>query len=110
MGPGGQLILARFFFFWDVSSESEGRNKDDDAVQTFRDYMKIGLDLYEESEEVYNEHRGHSRCVQYNDLSKRLTADSRLVNTNRELARRSDGDSDVDDEVSVEDSIDICSD
>ena len=76
-----------------------------EEVQTFREYVKKGLDLYEESEEVYSEHRGHSRFVQCNDLSKKLAADSRLVNTIRELARGSDGDAVIDDEVSMEDSI-----
>eukprot|EP00091_Calanus_sinicus_P014631 TRINITY_DN32251_c0_g1_i1.p1 TRINITY_DN32251_c0_g1~~TRINITY_DN32251_c0_g1_i1.p1 ORF type:complete len:164 (-),score=61.15 TRINITY_DN32251_c0_g1_i1:19-441(-) len=109
MGSGGRLVVA-LVVLWGVSSEDKVRNIDegdvDDEVESFRDYVKIGLDLYEESEQVYNEHRGHSRFVQYNDLSKRLAADSRLVNTIRELARGSDVDSDDnDDEVSVEDSI-----
>merc|ERR1711892_914713 len=76
---------------WAVSCAEEVRNVDEsdggEEVQTFREYVKKGLDLYEESEEVYTEHRGHSRFVQYNDLSKKLAADSRLVNTIRELAR-----------------------
>ena len=112
MGPGGRLIVA-LVFLWGVKTEDEVRNVDEgdgyDEVQTFRDYVKIGLDLYGESEEVYNEHRGHSRFVQYNDLSKRLASDSRLVNTIRELARGSDINSVNDDEVSVEDSAVSCS-
>ena len=85
-----------FTVAWAVSSEEQVQNLYDsdggEEVQTFREYVKKGLDLYEESEEVYNEHRGHSRFVQYNDLSKKLAADSRLVNTIRELARGSDID------------------
>ena len=48
MGPGGQLILA-LVGLWGVSSEGAVRNIDDE-VQTFRDYVKIGL--YEESEQA----------------------------------------------------------
>jgi hypothetical protein len=84
MGPGGKLIVA-LAVLWGVSSEDKVRNINEgdgnEEVQTFRDYVKIGLDFNEESEQVYNDHLGHSRFVQYNDLSKILAADSRLVNT-----------------------------
>ena len=53
MGPGGRLIVA-LVFFWGVSSEEEVSNVDEgdvnEEVQTFRDYVKIGL--YEESEQA----------------------------------------------------------
>ena len=54
-----------------------------------RELVLAGLDQFGEAEQIYEEHRGQSRFVQYNALSQQLAADSRLVNTIKELTRES---------------------
>ena len=51
--------------------------------------MLSELGLFAEREQLYSEHRADIRFVQYNQLSREIALDSRLMETIRELTRTS---------------------
>ena len=60
--------------------------------------MLSELGLFAEREQLYSEHRADIRFVQYNQLSREIALDSRLMETIRELTRTSLADDDQEEE------------
>ena len=67
------------------------------------------LDQFAEREQLYSEHRADIRFVQYNQLSREIALDSRLMETIRELTRTSlvddQQDEEEDEEIDLEDGL-----
>ena len=68
----------------------------------FRNAVLDELGVFAEREQLYSEHRADIRFVQYNQLSREIALDSRLMETIRELTRTS-----LDDEQQEEEFDDI---
>ena len=67
----------------------------------FRNAVLNELGLFAEREQLYSEHRADIRFVQYNQLSREIALDSRLMETIRELTRTSLGDEAQEEEFDV---------
>ena len=60
--------------------------------------MLSELGVFAEREQLYSEHRADIRFVQYNQLSREIALDSRLMETIRELTRTSLADEEEEEE------------
>ena len=64
----------------------------------FRNAVLDELGVFAEREQLYSEHRADIRFVQYNQLSREIALDSRLMETIRELTRTSLADEEEEEE------------
>ena len=74
----------------------------------FRNAVLDELGVFAEREQLYSEHRADIRFVQYNQLSREIALDSRLMETIRELTRSGLGEDNEEedlDDIDLEDGL-----